>query len=274
MARTVTFALAALLLAGCASDPFTASIDRTRDAREDENFNAPKAEAVVRVADSTAAAGDYATAAGLYRRAHALDGANLKALIGMGKSLSRLGAHEEAAGAFRTAVRLNPEHPEALRGLGNALIAIGHPAQAIPHLEKALALKEDPRIYAALGVAHDRLADHGAAQAYYRTGLDAKPEDVGLGSNLALSLSLSGKHAEAIKVMRRTAALPGAGPRQAMNLAMVLGLAGESMAAAEIARGQMDPAAVEAMITEFERLRASGDKSAIGAAMGIHYAHR
>jgi Flp pilus assembly protein TadD len=274
MARIVSLALAAALLAGCAGDPFTASIDPNRPPRADENPRAPQAEAVVRVADSTAEANDFATAASLYRRAHALDPGNFRAAAGLGHSLARLGAHEEAAAAYRAAVRLNGENADALRGLGNALIAMGQPAQALPHLNKALRLREDAGIYGSLGVAHDRLADHGAAQAYYRTGLDVVPDDLTLTSNLALSLSLSGRHADAIGAMRRAAALPGAGLRHYMNLALVLGLAGEIEAAAEIARAHMDAGAAEASVAYYERLRAGGDANAIAEALGIHYAAR
>lgn len=274
MKRTTSLAVAALLLAGCASDPMTDHIRPNRPAHEGEARSGPKAEAMVRIADATARAGDLATAAGLYRRAHATDPQNFDAAAGLGRMLGRLGAPEKAAGAWRVALRLRPDDQDALRGLANALIAMGQPAQAIPYLKQALEKKEDVRVYSALGVAHDMLADHGAAQAYYRTGLEVAPGDLALSNNLGLSLAISGKHAEAIQVMRRAAALPGATLRHRMNLALVLGLAGETEAAAEVARAHMDETAVQSNLAYYAQLRAMDDKAAVAEALGVHYANR
>jgi Flp pilus assembly protein TadD len=271
---TAVATLSALLLTGCASDPMTDRIRADRDARAGERHSAPRAEAVVRVADATVRAGDLATAASLYRRAHATDPSSFDAAAGLGRTLARLGAPEEAAAAWRAAVRLRPEDADALRGLGNALIAMGLPAQAVPPLRRALEFAEDVRLYSALGVAHDMLADHRAAQAFYRIGLEVAPADPALSNNLALSLAISGDHAEAIRLMRAAAALPGAELRHRMNLALVLGLAGESEAAAEIVRAHTDDAGVRKNVAYYEQLRAMGDRSAIAEALGVHYAAR
>lgn len=264
--RGVAVAILAIAVAGCsASDPIAESIHASM---EEQNRGAGRADSLMRVAASTAAAGDHATASALYRRAHGIDPQNAVPLVGLGKSLAALGAYEEAAESYRQALKFSPDHYDALHGLGNSLIALDQPSMAISHYEAMLKLRDEARIYNGLGVAYDMLSDHASAQAYYRTGLKASPGNMTLRNNLGLSLALAGKFKEGIMVLRSVAADPRAGSRQRLNLALVYGLAGKFEAAAEIARIDLDEASVRRNLAYYRTLRALKDPRAALKAIG------
>src|SRR5690242_204549 len=85
------------LAAGCAGDPMTASVHAESQGSGAEQAEIPKSQVVVRVAAATASRGDYAMAASLYRRAHALDPRNFDAAYGLARMLGQLNAPDEAA---------------------------------------------------------------------------------------------------------------------------------------------------------------------------------
>ncbi len=235
MHRTLKTATAAIIFAsgltGCANDLLTHSIQPSRAAKPDENINAPKAEAVVRVAQATAQSGNWPMAASLYRRAHVLHPNNLNAAVGLGTILNKLGVHQKALSAFLKALKISPTSLAALRGAGNKLILSRQPANALEYFKKALTLKDEPRLYNAMGVSHDMLDKYGMAQAYYRTGLKRKPDDLSLRNNLGLSLMLSGQSEDAVIELRKVAGDRRAGKRHQLNLVLVLIMANEHNAA-------------------------------------------
>lgn len=261
----VTVAMLASLAVGCAGDPLSDSIG---SSMEDGVRNGTKSSSMMRVAASTAASGDVATAAALYRRAHSMDETDAKALIGLGNALSGMGSYEGAAEAYRKAIGLAPDDPDALHGLGNSLIALDQPAAAIDHYEAVLKTRQDARSYNGLGVAHDMMGDHAGAQAYYKTGLKAAPGNLSLRNNLGLSLALAGDFEAAIKLLRHVASDPRAGGRQRLNLALVYGLSGDSTAAAEVARIDLDEPAVRRNLAYYRTLRALKDPRATLNAVG------
>lgn len=266
-------ALAALLATGCVGpdDPLTMSGQPRGELPDDTDSDVVTATVLVRIAKSTAASGDLAIAVSLYRRAHNLNRGNYDAIMGLGRALGRLGAHDEAADVFRAGIVAYPNDPEILRGLGNTLIALNQPAQAIEEYERAMREKEDVRLFNAIGVAYDKLNDHAMAQAYYRTGLDSAPGNLNINNNLGLSLLLSGKFGEAIKMLRTVAADPKSTARQRLNLALAFGLAGEFEAAAEVARMDLDEASVQRNIAYYETLRALDDPKATTEALYAHF---
>lgn len=268
--------LAALLLGSCGGDELTDSIRPNMADRKNEG--GAKIASLMRVAGTTAASGDLPTAAGLYRRAHELDPYLIEPLVKLGQTLAALGAHEQAAETFRTAIDLanaSPDEkkhlaPEAAHGLGNALIAMNQPKAALTQFEHAMMERDDPRTYSGIGVAYDMLGQHGAAQAYYRTGLEAHPNNPGLLNNLGLSLAVTGKHDDAIKVLEKAAALPKSTSRNRLNLALAYGLAGDNERAAQIARVDLDEASVRSNLAYYETLRAMRDKASVLKAIGTH----
>jgi Flp pilus assembly protein TadD len=261
------------LLAGlgaCAGDPVTDNIRPERPLAEGEPFNAPKADAVVRIAQATASRGDWPMAASLFRRAHALEPENFDAAYGLARSLNKLGANDEALAVYQAALKLRKDDIDALRGMGNTLILLDRPAMAIPHFERALDIRQDSRLINGMAVAYDLLDDYRAAQACYRVGLETAPDNVALRNNLGLSLLLSRDYDAAVQQLRRAIATPGATVRHRINLALALVLAGDSRTAEGVARFDLSPTAARDQIAYFETIRALGTSEDARAAIRAH----
>ena len=225
---------------------------------------------MMRVARGAERSGDYAAAAGYFRRAHTLAPKSMPALLGLGRALGKLNAHELASEAYKKALEIEPANAQALVGLGNALIGLNRPQLAIGHFETALAMSENARVYNGLGVAHDMLGEHATAQAFYGTGLKLEPGNLTLRNNLGLSLAIQGRFRQAIEILRQAAADPRAGTRHRLNLALAYGLAGQFDEAAEIARIDLDEEAVRRNLAYYRTLRALKDTKATFEAVGVH----
>lgn len=228
--------------------------------------------ALMRVAETTRAKGEYATAAGLYSRAHELAPGEVEPLLALAATLRQMGAPAAAADAYRAALAIELRNFDALRGLGAVLIEMNQPEHAIAQLELALDLNKDYRVYSALGVAHDMLGDHGAAQVYYREGLELAPDNLQIANNYGLSLVLSGEHGAGIAVLERAAREPTATPRIRQNLALAYGLAGDHAAAERIAGLDLDAASVAHNLSYYDLLRQAGDSAMTAQALGTHRA--
>ena len=272
MFRQTAIAVAiTVTVAGCAGGPFD-GIFQTRPSDHVEGEpGSGRVNALLRIADATAAAGDMASAIQMYRNAHKADPLNAVVTERLGEALLRVGEFDEAVEVFDKAVR-GGNSPGAHIGKAKALIALNQPQAAISHLEAALKIEESGRVYNAIGVAYDLLGDHGAAQAYYRTGLDISAGDLNLQNNLGLSLSVSGRHDEAISILRKSAASPRAKARNRLNLALAYGMAGEMDAAAETARIDLDETSVQQNLSFYATLRALGDSRQTIRAIGAHNA--
>jgi Flp pilus assembly protein TadD len=213
--------------------------------------------------------GDYASAVGFFRRAHAENERDFEALLGLGTALLRVGANDEAAEVLRKALALKPDDPDARREHGNAMIALGQPALAVKEFEAAFEKNQDARALNGLGLAYDLMGDQGAAQAQYRAGLQLEPGNIALRNNLALSLAVSGHYAESLHLLEPIARAPGANARQRQNLALVYGLAGEPERAAQVARMDLDETSVRQNLVFYETLRALGDPRKVAEAVGL-----
>jgi Flp pilus assembly protein TadD len=270
--------LAVLLIAaaaiGCADDPIAGKIATHDAARADAAAGPAKVATLIRVAAATEQAGDFATAAAFYRRAHQtnvhLARTDATPLLGLGRALAALGAHNEAAETFQAALKLAPDEPEALRGLGNALISLDQPTAAITNLEAALAKGPDARVYSSLGVANDLLDKRAEAQAAYRKGLELDPSSAVLRNNLGLSLAFGGEFEEGIAILERAAAEPRATMRQKLNLALAYGLAGDFAAAEAILRRHLDATATSNNLAHYRTLQALNDRKLAARSVGAH----
>lgn len=270
MFRQTAIAVAiTVTVAGCAGGPFDGIFQTRPSDRVEGKPESGRVGALMRIADATAAAGDMASAIQMYRNAHKADPLNAVVTERLGEALLRIGEFDEAAEVFDKAIG-GGDSPGARIGKAKALIALNQPQAAISHLEAALKIEESGRVYNAIGVAYDLLGDHGAAQAYYRTGLDISAGDLNLQNNLGLSLSVSGRHDEAIRILRKSAASPRAKARNRLNLALAYGMAGETEAAAETARIDLDETSVQQNLGFYATLRALGDSRQTIRAIGAH----
>ena len=119
-------------------------------------------------------------------------------------------------------------------------------------------------------MAFDLAGQHEAAQDAYRAGLQIAPDSMLLRNNLGLSLALSGKHAEAIEMLRAVADEPGAKARNRQNLALAYGLAGDLTAAERISRLDPDEESVQNNLSYFAALAAVDDQRKRAAVLGVH----
>lgn len=252
-------------LGACASDGWLSSGFSPATAAGDVD-----AASLMRVADATRASGDLASAAGMYNRAHQLAPDDVAPLLALGETLRRMGASATAADAYRAALDIAPRNFDALRGLGAALLEVDQPEFAIAQLELALDVAKDHRVYNALGVAHDMLGDHAAAQVYYREGLDLMPGNAQIANNLGLSLALAGDYAEGIAMLEQAVQDRAATPRFRQNLALAYGLAGQKEAAERVAAIDLDQAAVAHNMSYYDLLRRADDSSMTASALGTH----
>ncbi len=225
-------------------------------------------ETLMRMGDFTLARGDALSAIALYNRAHDLEPLSIVPLMRMGAAQAQLGSYEESAGAYRAVLQISPVNADAQRGLGNALVALNRPAEALPHLETALAIGNDLRAYNSIGVALDMLGRHADAQFYYRQGLAVSPVDLDLRTNLALSLSLTGQNEEAIRLLREVAGAPNATVRHRQNLALALVMAGRMDEARTVSLVDFNDAQAQRNLQHYATLRSLPSSGARAAAIG------
>ncbi len=244
----------AVAAAGCASDPYRDSAAMTPAERE---LPPPEgaASALLRVALATRAAGDYASAVNVLKRAHAVAPRDAAIAIELGETLAALGAHNEAREVFVRALVLAASETRAIRGLANVLVALSEPALAIEHYRAALAIRPEAATHNGLGVAFDATDKPAEAQAAYRAGLALEPHNPSLIGNLGLSLALAGRTQEAIDGIARELREGRATPRLRQNLALIYGLAGRMQDARAVLRIDLDEASIVNNIAYYEMLR-------------------
>jgi Flp pilus assembly protein TadD len=236
--------LTAALLGGCAS------------AGQTHVAGAPSPDGLMRMADKARDRGELPLAAALYRKSFDADPQRAKPLVSLGQVLTEMRVPDQAAEAFSAALVIEPRNVEALRGLGTAQLALHQPEQAIPPLKEALAVSaNDFRVLNALGVAFDLTGDRRGAHQYYRTGLKLAPDNAPLRSNYALSLALAGDTEEAVETIAPLAAAPMSSPQQRQTVALVYGLAGKQREAEQLARMDLDEAAVASNMQKIAALR-------------------
>jgi Flp pilus assembly protein TadD/septal ring-binding cell division protein DamX len=224
---------------------------------------------MLKVADETRAGGDLGNAVGLYRRAHEMAPRDVVPLARAGDTLAQMQAYTEAADAYQAALSIDPNDPDLHRGFANVLLALGKPQLALAHLEIAASKNSgDPRIYNALGVAHDLGGRHDLAQDDYRKGLALAPDQLSLRNNLGLSQALSGDFNGGIATLSDLVSRPGSTARNRQNLALVYGLAGDDAHAALVARRDLDEAAVKNNLAYFTLLRSLDDVGRTAAILG------
>jgi Flp pilus assembly protein TadD len=107
-------------------------------------------------------------------------------------------------------------------------------------------------------VALDLLDRHAEAQEKYRSVLKSQPRHVAARNDLALSLALSGRYADALEILAPLAMSSTATPRIRQNLALIYGLMGDSRKAVAMGRMDLDEAGAESNQRFFERVKSEG----------------
>lgn len=117
------------------------------------------------------------------------------------------GDYEAALARFREEIGRRPSDAEARNNAAQMLVRVGRPAEALPLLEKAVAL--DPERWAYrfnLARAHGVLGNWGQAAAGYQEAAARFPNDYATLFNLGQALHRAGREAEAVERYRQAIA--------------------------------------------------------------------
>ncbi len=125
----------------------------------------------------------------------------------LGFSYLRSQKTELAEMHFREAVEALPDHPDINFFLGSVLNQRRKPDEAVPYLEKSIALKSNYAVDAlgTLAMIYDEKKMHQKSDSLYEIALQAKPNDPLLMNNYSYSLSVRGIKLDEALVMAQQA---------------------------------------------------------------------
>ncbi|MGH7467172.1 MAG: tetratricopeptide repeat protein [Longimicrobiales bacterium] len=126
----------------------------------------------------------------------------------LGLSTWKSGDHERAEKALLRAVELNGESVKVRTNLSRVLLEQGRPADALPHLQKAIELKpESFEVWRVMGNAQSLLGHGTEALESYRQALIRNVQDAWSMNNYGLVLIQQGKFQEALPPLARAVEL-------------------------------------------------------------------
>jgi len=190
---------------------------------------------------------------------------NTQALVVQGEALTELGRLPEAEASFNAALAPNRRSIRALVGLGRVKLASDPQAAEALFLE---ALQREPRNAVALndlGIARDLQGRHADAQQAYEQALGVDSAMTGAQVNLALSMAMSGKSGDAIRLLRPMASEPGASPQVRHDLAAVLAMSGDRAGAEQILSKDLSPAEVKQALAAYTAARQGNGATLLSA---------
>ncbi len=254
----------ALAVSGCTnSGPFAAAEQQMSPAVEAKMMQEDFGPAV-RLARASRRAGDYASAANLYRTAVAAGASDPSVLVELGDTLVDAGSPDDGIDVYWKVLGLPKVDPSsgarlaAVRGLGRAYLQLGQPDRSLEHWNEAVQLApQDAASQVGRGVALDTLGRHEEAQSAYRAVLADAPHDVPARNNLALSLAVTGRFDEALEIMMPMARASTSTAQLRQNLALIYGLKGDNEHANTISRMDLDQQTTEANLRFFDFVRTS-----------------
>ena len=143
--------------------------------------------------------GRFAQAESLYRDVLRKAPDQFDALHLLGVLEAQKGRHEAAAGLIRKALAVNSRSPEAYSNLGHALRALDRPAEALSNYDRALALKPAfPEALNGRGNALHNLGKSDEALASFERALALKPDYAEAFNNRGHALFAKGRFEDAL----------------------------------------------------------------------------
>ncbi|MCY1740506.1 tetratricopeptide repeat protein [Ensifer sp. SL37] len=167
------------------------------------------------------------------------------AVLALADAYYRQNAVLKASGFYQKAIELGATKGGRL-GLAKIELARNNAQSAIEQLKMVLASEpESADALNGMGVAHDLVADHNAAQAFYRRVLSRDPSDKRALNNLALSLALSGKATAALPSISELSRSNLSDKTVRQNLAIIQYLSGATAQAVKTATIDLEQADAE-----------------------------
>jgi Flp pilus assembly protein TadD len=212
----------------------------------------------------------------LYSERYRANPKDADAALQYGKALRATGKKSQAVAVLEQATIADPSNKALLAGYGRALADNGNFQQAFDVLGRAHT-PDDPdwRILSAQGATLDQLGRFEEARQYYASALKITPDEPAVLSNLALSYVLSKDLPQAEETLRRANRRAGNDSRVRANLALVVGLRGNTAEAEKIAKADLPPeegaanvAQLKLLLSRKENARAQMDKMPVAATPG------
>jgi tetratricopeptide (TPR) repeat protein len=169
-----------------------------------------------------------------YQEAVSLDPGDTEALVGLGRTRRYLEDYAGAEQALLAALAIRPNHQPALEALGTVLVESSRPAEAIPHLEKAVSLEpSDARSRRSLARAHRAAGNPEAALEVLTPGAVAASDRVILLQETSAVHASEGRLDEAELHLQKAIAIEPEDPPLRVALAKVYEQKGDAAAAEE-----------------------------------------
>lgn len=149
--------------------------------------------------------------------------------LNLGTALDDAGKPAEALPHLQRALELKREHPETLNSLGNVLNRLGRAAEAQPLLERAIQLQ--PRFAAAhntLGAIRMARGDAEGGIASFRRAVELNPRGAAVRVNLGWALASRGQHAEALVHLEQARRMQPDSADAELKTGLVLALSGRT----------------------------------------------
>lgn len=172
-------------------------------------------------------------------------------LLVQADALAALGRGKEAEGTYRRVLAGDKDSAEARMGLGR-LALNDDPAAAEVHFLEILA--RDPRNAKALsnlGIARDLQGRHAQAQDAYRRALGLAPSMQAATVNLALSMAISGRAPEALKLLEQINPAQGT-PKVRHDIAAVHAMTGDRAGAEALLSSDLSPSEIDQTLRSYE----------------------
>lgn len=162
------------------------------------------------------------------------------------QALRELGQLDQAAETAQGVLTVQPGNVEAMLEVGRAHIARGQAFYGIAALEQAkAAAPRDWRPLSLLGVAYQQVRRPDDAKTAWTEALRLSPDNPDVLTNAAIARMGEGDAPSAEILLRRAAAQPGASLKVRQNLALSLGLQGKTAEAEAILRRDLPPEAAD-----------------------------
>ena len=167
--------------------------------------------------------------------------------VKLAQALREMGQFDQAAETAQGVLTVQPANLDAMLEVGRAHIARGQAFYGIAALEQArAAAPRDWRPLSLLGVAYQQVRRPDDAKTAWTEALRLSPDNPDVLTNAAIAQMGEGNAPAAEILLRRAAAQPNATLKVRQNLALSLGLQGKTAEAEQILRRDLPPEVADA----------------------------